>query len=83
VHLRLAIEGEILFPYDLFPNIYIFKNHILAAKYIVLNIRHKNRVYLYSPKNLKVPFRVQWIFAILLSLSAKKILGVHAHLSKC
>jgi len=49
----------------------IFKKHILV--YISYNrnklsLRHKSGVYFYSSKNLEVLLKIQWIFAILLSL---------------
>ena len=34
----------------------------------ILTLRHRNVVYLYSSKNVKVILKIQWIFVILLSL---------------
>jgi len=49
----------------------------------ILTLRHKNGVYLYGFKKLKLILKFQWIFNILLSLFVIRILGVHANLSKC
>ena len=47
----------------------------------MLPLRHKNVVYLYSSKNLKVLLKVQWIVLIFLSLFVIRTSGVHARSS--
>jgi len=71
VHLRYSNRKEKRFIYFLFPNIYTYISEHYFQKQMNFEInrnklilRHKNGVYFYGFKNLKVLIKFQWIFVI-------------------
>ena len=63
---EISNRRENIFRYELFPNI----NTKLCDNEFTM--RHKNGVYLYSSKNLKVLLRIQWILLFYSAFCHKK-----------